>query len=197
MRIYILRHGRSVANEEWKLPTRDTPLTERGKRQAQEIAEYLAGCGIEVIYSSPLTRAYETARIVGDRLGCPIVKLWDLRDMGYGRLAGREQFDEQVYRTFRKIGPESPEYRVPGGGSFQGLQRRSDRALQRVLRSKQSTVASVAHLETNRVLIARLLEMDLEKISDIEQPNDLIYLFDTDTNSLKNIMDGNVEEGLW
>lgn len=181
MEIYILRHGESVANDEWRLPTRDTPLTERGKRQAQKTAEYLAGRGIELIYSSPLARAYQTAEIIGSRLGCPVVKTWDLRDIGYGKLAGREYFDEQAWMALRKAGPRNPKYRIRGGGSFQGLQRRSDRALQRIRRSGKNAVASVAHVETNRIFIARLVGMSLEKISGIDQPNDLIYLFDTDS----------------
>ncbi|MBI2076085.1 MAG: histidine phosphatase family protein [Candidatus Aenigmarchaeota archaeon] len=196
MEIYIVRHGESVANDEWRLPTRDTPLTERGVKQAQTITEYLAG-RVELIYSSPLTRAYQTAEIIGNGLGCPVVKMWDLRDMGYGELAGREYFDKRARRALRKAGPENPKYRIRGGGSFQGLQRRSDRALQRILKSGKNSVASVSHLETNRILIARLLGRGLEDIHDVEQPNDLVYLFDTATNSLQNIMDGNVEDGLW
>lgn len=34
MNIYVVRHGRSVANDEYRRPTDDTPLTERGKGQA-------------------------------------------------------------------------------------------------------------------------------------------------------------------
>jgi len=70
MKIIIVRHGESLANsknisqgsgDEWT----DTPLTKKGKGQAKKVAERLKEEDIEVIYSSDLKRAKETAREIG------------------------------------------------------------------------------------------------------------------------------------
>ncbi len=197
MKIYILRHGESVANAESRLPTRDTPLTEKGQFHAHGSAEYLAGKGVEVVFTSPLRRALQTAQIIAGELACPLVQSWNLRDMGYGRVAGRELWDTTARYVLGQIDSHNPGYRVPGGGSFQGLQRRSGRALKRILNSGRHVVASVAHVETNRLLIAQLHGLALEESASIWQPHELIYFYDTDMRSVRYMVDGHVHEGFY
>ncbi|MGZ3305814.1 MAG: histidine phosphatase family protein [Asticcacaulis sp.] len=67
---FVLRHGQT----DWNLQARlqgstDIPLNDTGREQARQAAELLHGLGITRIVSSPLSRALETARIVGERLG--------------------------------------------------------------------------------------------------------------------------------
>ncbi|MGZ3298047.1 MAG: histidine phosphatase family protein [Asticcacaulis sp.] len=67
---FVLRHGQT----DWNLQARlqgstDIPLNDTGREQARQAAERLHGLGITRIVSSPLSRALETARIVGERLG--------------------------------------------------------------------------------------------------------------------------------
>ena len=47
----------------------DMPLNEKGRSQAEELAEDIKGKGIKVIYSSPLSRAYDTAKVIAEVLG--------------------------------------------------------------------------------------------------------------------------------
>jgi broad specificity phosphatase PhoE len=53
----------------WQGQDANTLLTERGREQAQVVARRLSSYPIEVIYSSDLSRAFETAQIVGGMLG--------------------------------------------------------------------------------------------------------------------------------
>jgi len=76
--ILFARHAESAWNAHFArtridpgLP--DPPLTERGRAQARELAERLAGEGIARILASPYRRALETAHIVAERLGLPVV----------------------------------------------------------------------------------------------------------------------------
>ncbi len=65
--IYIIRHGQTEKNRAKLLQGRsDTPLNEEGRRQAAEAGKKLreAGARIDLVYSSPLQRAVETAAIV-------------------------------------------------------------------------------------------------------------------------------------
>ena len=63
--IYIIRHGQTELNSRKVLQGRsDHPLNERGIAQAEEAAEKLKSVSFDAVYSSPLIRAIQTARIV-------------------------------------------------------------------------------------------------------------------------------------
>ncbi len=71
MQVCLLRHGRSLADDERKIEGRyDSPLTEIGRRQAEALADRWAteGRQFNLIAASTLRRAHETACIVGKRL---------------------------------------------------------------------------------------------------------------------------------
>ena len=65
--IYLIRHGQTETNKEHRLQGRsDIPLNDLGRKQAQTAAGWFRSQGIvfDIIYSSPLIRAVETARII-------------------------------------------------------------------------------------------------------------------------------------
>ena len=83
MRLLFVRHAESVANAEGRLAGReDYELTEPGRRQARALRDRLEAEGFRPthLYSSPSTRAAETARIVSG----PLVPA----DSGLGRPDG-------------------------------------------------------------------------------------------------------------
>ena len=75
MTFYVLRHGQTDWNVQMRLQgSTDIPLNETGRVQAHVAAKILAGEGITKIIASPLSRALETARIVGAVAGIePVV----------------------------------------------------------------------------------------------------------------------------
>jgi len=85
--IIFLRHGESVGNVErrWQGQA-DYPLTERGRQQAQALADrWLAeGRTFDCILTSPLKRARETADIIAGALGMPVESdpIWEERNIG-------------------------------------------------------------------------------------------------------------------
>ena len=86
--ITILRHGESIGNFENRLQGQmDYPLTELGIRQAEALANRWISSGIcfDHIISSPLSRAYQTATIIAEKLNINQIEtdpLWMERDMG-------------------------------------------------------------------------------------------------------------------
>lgn len=67
MKIYMVRHGESEGNRDNKFRGRaDHALTELGRKQAAEAADYLRNVHFDAIFSSPLSRAYETALIIAE-----------------------------------------------------------------------------------------------------------------------------------
>ena len=71
--IVLVRHGETPLNASRVFQHPDTPLSERGLAQAAAAAERLASMGIDVIVSSDMMRAYQTADALARRLGLPIV----------------------------------------------------------------------------------------------------------------------------
>ena len=89
--IYFVRHGQNLANVDHVLSHRvvDYSLTERGRRQARAIAEWLRERPIRAIYSSPLGRARETAAIIVSATGARLFEVEALREVDVGELDGR------------------------------------------------------------------------------------------------------------
>ena len=87
--LLLVRHGETDWNADGRLQGHtDRPLSDHGRRQAQQLAEQLEGEQIEAIYSSDLARARETAEIVGGRLGLPVELDPDLREKDWGTWEG-------------------------------------------------------------------------------------------------------------
>ncbi|MGB4779430.1 histidine phosphatase family protein [Microbacterium sp.] len=63
--LYLVRHGEHLDAEHG---LEDGPLSSRGKRQAELLADRLSGVPLEAVWHSPLVRAAETARAVAERL---------------------------------------------------------------------------------------------------------------------------------
>lgn len=88
MKLYLLRHGESVANVTHTFASKklDLPLTEFGIQQVNQIAEPMKNIGFDIIYSSPLLRARQTAEIIGNTCGFNPIVVESLREIDVGEL---------------------------------------------------------------------------------------------------------------
>ncbi len=95
-RLYLIRHGQSEANlARIFTGSGNYPLTGLGKKQAVAAAEYLKDKNIDVVYASPLVRAYETGKAVSDLCGVPIITEDGLKEICAGEWEGKF-FDDLV-----------------------------------------------------------------------------------------------------
>jgi probable phosphoglycerate mutase len=106
--ILLARHGETDWNSErrWQGHA-DRPLNDAGREQARELAETLADRAIDVVYSSDLARAHETALIVADRLGLRVGVDPGLREVDVGDWSGRllteiEEVDPAGFQRWRQ-----------------------------------------------------------------------------------------------
>jgi 2,3-bisphosphoglycerate-dependent phosphoglycerate mutase len=98
--LLLVRHGETDWNAEGKLQGHtDRPLNDYGRRQAQALAERLAGESIDAVYASDLSRARETAEILGAKLGLPVLVDPDLREKNWGNWEGLTS-DERLHIEF-------------------------------------------------------------------------------------------------
>src|SRR5438552_8959820 len=84
VRLYLIRHGQSggnVARQEGRLAEYDPPLTPAGEEQARRLGERMATYGVDVVYSSPLQRAYNTGLEIARRTGHEIRVVDDLQEI--------------------------------------------------------------------------------------------------------------------
>ena len=75
MDVYLMRHAHAVEPDEWAGRDAERPLTDKGRKAAEAVARGLAreSPPISQIVSSPYARAFESAQIVGRRLGIPVI----------------------------------------------------------------------------------------------------------------------------
>ena len=117
--LLLVRHGETDWNADGRLQGHtDRPLNDFGRLQAQRLAAGLEDEELEAIYSSDLSRARETAEIVGGRLGLPVVLEPDLREKDWG--------------TWEGLTPAERDRVELSGESTQAHQERMLRALRRI-----------------------------------------------------------------
>lgn len=115
--LILARHGETDWNRDGRFQGHaDPPLNDRGREQAQSLAEALAEQRLDAIYSSDLRRAHETALVVAARKGLEVVVDPDLRERDVGEWSGltlpeiEERFPEEL-RRFREEGASVGESR--------------------------------------------------------------------------------------
>ena len=96
MKIYSTRHGQTEFNRrDIILGTTDIELNEKGREQAEELAERAAALGdIDVIIASPMKRAMQTAQMTARRLGMEIITDERLREWDYGEYEQMPRFTD-------------------------------------------------------------------------------------------------------
>ncbi|MBI1984651.1 MAG: histidine phosphatase family protein [Candidatus Wildermuthbacteria bacterium] len=70
--LYAVRHGKTEANDKGVYQSEDSPLSKEGREQALILQKRFASIPIDVICTSPLPRAHETAEIINEKLRVPV-----------------------------------------------------------------------------------------------------------------------------
>jgi broad specificity phosphatase PhoE len=152
---YFVRHGESEANAARRFAGRtDSPLTERGRQQAEAVAEALAPTHFDRIVSSPLSRCRDTALVIARRHQLPVDLEPDLVEIDVGDKTGTA-FDEVA---------GLPEWRDDGfiawprGESLDQVLSRTHRVITRIAaESPGQRVLVVGHGGVTRILMSHFL----------------------------------------
>ncbi|MEI7626064.1 MAG: histidine phosphatase family protein [Actinomycetota bacterium] len=175
--ILLARHGETDDNIE---PIRiqgstDTPLNQRGRSQAQELAQRVAeeAVPVAVIYTSQLSRARETAEIVGARVGLEPIVDARLAEGDRGELEGRlweevARDDPETYAAWRAAGAE---FRFPGGESLAEQQERVVAALVDITQAGRLPALVVCHGGSIRVARCHTHKAGLDVFHDWDVAN--------------------------
>jgi len=175
--IVLARHGETQDNcEPYRFQgQRDTPLNEVGRAQARELAERVAAHEppFASLWSSDLSRARETADIVGARIGLEPRLDARLREGFRGRWEGRlfrdvERDEPEGFAAWRR---DPAGFRFPGGESLAEQQARVLAALADVEASRELPALVVCHGGSIRAVLCDGCERGLAAFHEWTVPN--------------------------
>jgi 2,3-bisphosphoglycerate-dependent phosphoglycerate mutase len=149
MRLIAVRHGET----EWNVAGRemghlDSPLTERGRQQAEAVASRLAGLSLAALYSSDLGRAVATARCISRCCGQDVRVDVGLRERHMGVLQGLTSVEiaERHPALFEEQKEKGFYDRIPGGETAAQRRERSVRTFGAIAaRHGSETIVAVTH----------------------------------------------------
>jgi broad specificity phosphatase PhoE len=161
--ILIARHGQSDWNHEkrWQGHA-DRPLTDRGREQAQTLANRLAHIELDAVYSSDLKRARDTAAVVAESQGLELRQLHDLREVDVGSWSGltREEAEERFPEGFARWRDGYPGWK--DGETYEAMTDRVLRAVDEIAAEHEGgRVLVVSHGGPIRAMHAAALELDV------------------------------------
>ena len=152
--IVLVRHGASqaaVAGQPFELLEghADPPLSEAGRRQAQAIADHLAGEPLDGLFTTTLRRTQQTAAPLAERTGLEPVCVRELREVHLGELDGGA-FRIAVHERDPRVAEIFARQRwdvIPGAESMDDLAQRTRAGVERILEGLPAgaTVAAVVH----------------------------------------------------
>ena len=188
-RLVLVRHGQSL----WNLQNRftgwvDVPLTATGEDEARRAGERLRGSTFDVAYTSALTRAQETLRLIVETSGiqAPIIRDAALNERDYGDLAGLDKaataarYGAEQVHLWRRSFDIAP----PGGESLKDTAARTlpffERAILEDIRAGRDVLV-VAHGNSNRSIVMRLDGLDEETVTSLEIATGVPLVYELDS----------------
>ncbi|MCX7918889.1 MAG: histidine phosphatase family protein [bacterium] len=148
-KLILIRHGET----DWNIQQRyqghsDTELNENGRHQVRMLAKQLENEPIDVIYTSDLIRAVQTATIISNGRNIPIHKHAGLRECSFGIWEGKtfEEMQNQFPEEVARIKADPVHAIRTGGESRHQLLTRVVKTIQEIIhRHPNQTIAIVAH----------------------------------------------------
>lgn len=172
VKFIIVRHGFSLGNKEGRFTGQlDVSLDEIGFAQAESVAKYiLDNFKIDVIYSSELSRAYDTALPVAKALGLEVNKRKGLNEVDVGLWQGKliDDVEKEFPESFALYKSSPGLSRFDGGESYAELRERVVAEFHKLAQENDGkTVLVAAHGGVIRNLLAAWLDIPGERIKEV------------------------------
>ncbi|MFI5241135.1 MAG: histidine phosphatase family protein [Microgenomates group bacterium] len=170
-KIYITRHGESVANTEgiYQGQTYNTDLSPLGKKQAKQLANLFKNIHLDRIIASPLKRTYQTAKNVADVKKMELIIKPIVMETNHGEWEGKHK--EDIAKQWPDIYAQWQEHPAktgfPKGETFMQTRERIIEWLGDALAFDGDTLL-VTHDNIVRIIIAEILKMDLDAIWELD-----------------------------
>lgn len=170
MEIYLVRHGETDWNKAFRFQGgTDIELNAYGRELAGITGRALEETAFDVIYSSPLIRAYETACLIRGHRNIPIIRDERLREISFGEYEGKDtkallarESDPFHYFFSRPERYQAP----PGGESLEAICSRTAQFLIQEIETRQQEyqrIMIVAHGACNKALMCHIRQHGLDQ----------------------------------
>jgi probable phosphoglycerate mutase len=186
--ILLIRHGENDYVKEGILPGRmpDVHLNDKGRAQAQALADRLAQAPIKAVYTSPLERAVETAEPLAKALGLEVAVRSGLIETDCGEWQGKSHKALRRLKIWRRVQSTPSLFRFPGGESFAESQARIVGELEtlRTQHDEKDLFVCISHGDPIRLAVAYYLGLPLDHFQRLfAAPASITTLQVSDTGS--------------
>lgn len=189
-KLVLIRHGQSL----WNLENRftgwvDVPLTEGGREEARKAARQISFMRFDVAYTSALSRAQETLKIILDEneWNIPVIRDQALNERHYGDLQGmnkddmRKAYGEEQVHIWRRSYDVPP----PNGEALKDTAARTlpffDRCIMGDIRQGKNVLV-VAHGNSNRSIVMKLDGLSGEEVVKLELGTGVPLIYELDSS---------------
>ncbi len=170
--IIFLRHAQAKNNVERVLAGRSKgiPLTELGLQQAEKIANFLEPLKISVVYSSPIERAVDTAKIISDKLNLQYKIDHRLTEIEMGSFSGMlyEEMFARHGNIFLKFYQDNPMIEKNGVEPFSSVKKRVlDMVNYCSKKHNNENVLLVTHMDPIKAMLSTVLQLKPESLYEL------------------------------
>lgn len=163
LKIYLVRHAKTDWNDKglWQGNV-DIPLNEEGFEQAEKLAERFANMSIQSVYTSPLTRSYQTAEIIAKKFSLSPIEEPLLRECEislWNGLTMKETLEK--FPDFYHEWSQNPKAQIHGVESLERVQERMVQAFRNIAQHSSENVVVVSHAIAIRMLICWILQLPI------------------------------------
>jgi broad specificity phosphatase PhoE len=169
-RLLLVRHGATTATEEGRFSgSSGAELSDEGRRQAAHLGERLSKEPITAVYSSPLSRALDTARILGRHCGHEPMLRDGLREIGHGHWEGmtRDDVEREFADEYAAYVADPFTFAPAGAESGVAVLARALPVIREIVSAHPGgRVVVVSHKATLRLVLSSLLGFDARGYRD-------------------------------
>ncbi|MBE7413521.1 MAG: histidine phosphatase family protein [Leptospiraceae bacterium] len=185
--IYLIRHGETDYNREGRIQGGgiNSELSDKGRIQAEMLRKRLEreSLQFDYIFSSPLNRAYETAKIAASDIKQDILTDDLLKEIDCGEYEGllTKEIDPSILQKLR----EDPYYKYPGGENCEDVQKRAKQFLNKLNNLEKKSALIFSHGNFNRAFMSAILDLSIEIAVKTIQHNTGLNYFQKIQSSFK------------
>ena len=185
LRIFLIRHGETEWNKQKRLQGHtDVKLSPEGIRQAKLLAENAPFKHVDEIYSSDLSRAFDTAKILAVKFNImPVKPTPELRETNFGEWEGRaiSELINESPKAFGKFFTDPERCHPPQGETFLECQARVMIVIRDIITNHDNqNVIVVSHGAVIRLIICAALDIPIHKMWAISQSNMAVNILRVD-----------------
>ncbi len=183
MTLVFVRHGESEGNIQRIMQGHlDLPLTDAGREQARLVAARLASMPLAAIYSSPLSRAFETAETIAAQHALEVTPVQGLREGGWGEAQGLTW--TEVAARWDVTGNRPLAEVIPGAETHESLRTRAAAAVDALLdRHAHEVAVCVSHAGTIAQLVAHLIGVPEGQLPRLRTGNTAVTIVEGPSDS--------------